>query len=455
MFIPYTPPSAKKDSSQRRAINAFVAANAGARRRGRTKDKVGESVYSLDERPVVISHQRQDDANEDADQDASKDANEDANEGANQAHVPARNERPALEWPISTGLHYPAPEKDYYPTLLVERQQLSIIVANQYPGTFVNQIYTSWTQRVMSDSCLFHATLFATSSFLDIMERREDNPVTHYHKYETIRLVQQAISNSDSAGLSEMDIVATTYLVYFAKLNGSLEEAKCHDAGLDAMIRFKGPSTLTPDTYTGYLLRLRLVWNSIFYQMDTIYTSPLAGPKPALGHHTDLLAIAVQKQLERSPTLRLPESIIQCLLAFHNRSIQAAGPCEWPEVAPLQDQPPVDPDVSNALECCSLAAKIWCRAVTKDHTYRKAQNLDDLEKLKMAALQVKPLFWLRRGPEVLRWILMTGAAAAGRKSDQALFITRCYLLTAIVTPGELNEFMVAVNHLLWLFNHPV
>jgi hypothetical protein len=93
---------------------------------------------------------------------------------------------------------------------------LFLLVAHHYPRTFAHNIYNIWTQTVLSDPCLFNATLYATSSFMDVMQGRQNNPVTLRHKGETIRLIKDAVSKIHTNGLREEIIAVTTYLVYFA-----------------------------------------------------------------------------------------------------------------------------------------------------------------------------------------------------------------------------------------------
>jgi hypothetical protein len=147
----------------------------------------------------------------------------------------------SIQWPVDNGFSYPIPKRPYYPALLfqskshlagkaadpdhVQKQFLTVFitgggtflpVADQYHGTFAHSIHTRWNQTVLSDACLFHATLFATSSFMDLLQGRRDNPVTLYHKQNVCRLVQDGILKSQVHGLSDGVITAAIYLVYFA-----------------------------------------------------------------------------------------------------------------------------------------------------------------------------------------------------------------------------------------------
>jgi hypothetical protein len=71
-------------------------------------------------------------------------------------------------------------------------------------------------QAAFSDACLFHATLYSTSAHMDIMQGVVDNPVTIYHKIESLRLIREAISSSDTQSIPNNVIAATLHLMYFA-----------------------------------------------------------------------------------------------------------------------------------------------------------------------------------------------------------------------------------------------
>lgn len=51
---------------------------------------------------------------------------------------------------------------------------------------------------------------------MDIMQGVVDNPVTIYHKIESLRLIREAISSSDTQSIPDNVIAATLHLMYFA-----------------------------------------------------------------------------------------------------------------------------------------------------------------------------------------------------------------------------------------------
>lgn len=73
----------------------------------------------------------------------------------------------------------------------------------------------------MSDPCLFHATLYSASAYMDITHGSPGNPVTMYHKTETLRLIREAIAMSGHRSLSTSVVAATLHLLYFSVSNAS------------------------------------------------------------------------------------------------------------------------------------------------------------------------------------------------------------------------------------------
>ncbi|KAL3496117.1 hypothetical protein BJX62DRAFT_134749 [Aspergillus germanicus] len=279
MFIHYTGPSSEKQAGVRGAINAAIAANASLKRRRRRHDAkredgnqgpgdAGDALGWLNDRPlIVLQPQRQDREGAAGAREKLITETDDENEGKTTTtpattHLQGVVDEEFYLWDgtiqrhLGDGVTYPTPKEPYYPALLFQRQNLFLLVAHQYPRTFAHKIYNTWTQMVLSDACLFHATLFATSSLIDFVQQKRNNPVTLRHKGETIRLINNAVAQAATHGLRDEVIAVTTYLVYFSKLLGNFQEAEQHDAGITAMLDFKGGAPPAPDTYTSYLLRL-------------------------------------------------------------------------------------------------------------------------------------------------------------------------------------------------------
>ena len=71
----------------------------------------------------------------------------------------------------------------------------------------------TWIRLSLTDPCLFHAVLFAASSHLDVIRREQDNPITHYHRRNTVQLLLSNISENGT--VRNTSIAATMYLWHY------------------------------------------------------------------------------------------------------------------------------------------------------------------------------------------------------------------------------------------------
>jgi hypothetical protein len=68
----------------------------------------------------------------------------------------------------------------------------------------------SWIQASFSNPCMFHAVLLAASSHLDVIRKELNNPITDYHRRNTVQLLVNNISSSEKIPYTSM--AATMYL---------------------------------------------------------------------------------------------------------------------------------------------------------------------------------------------------------------------------------------------------
>jgi hypothetical protein len=116
-----------------------------------------------------------------------------------------------------------------------------------------------------------------------------------------------------------------------------------------------------------------------------------------------------------------------------------------------------DYKASQVGKCCLLAGIIYLKALlnvgtTKDLSCNpETQNY--VRSLKDEITNCDESVWFRCAPEVFRWVLMTGAAAASSMSQRAWFVARMCPFCAVMTPQEVDEFLTGADHIVWLFNH--
>ncbi|KAH8690250.1 hypothetical protein BGW36DRAFT_466147 [Talaromyces proteolyticus] len=368
-----------------------------------------------------------------------------------------------LPRPPDYGAKYPIPKQWYFSTLLSYRDAVLRPLVQQYPNSIATMLQTTWMQAAWSDPCLFHATLYSTSAHMDITHDTPENPVTTYHKTETLRLIREAIANSDHSSLPTSVVAATLHLLYFAKLKGEFNEGTSHESGIEALLRYKGMGEPQPDNIIGYFLIIQQVWNALVLRVKTVFPVPRVGSNHRIGNYSSLLSNAAERQMERPPRLRLPESALELVREFAKYSTMSVidSTSTWSNfiASPAYQQcsTTADSKQSQVEKCCVLAGIIYLRALLNVGSSTDLNSDPETQKyvlsLKDEITNCDESFWYRCGPEVFRWVLMTGAAAGSSLSQRAWFIARMCPFCAVMVPQEVDDFLAGADHLVWLFNH--
>lgn len=182
----------------------------------------------------------------------------------------------------------------------------------------------------------------------------------------------------------------------------------------------------------------RHIWNALFIRQKTVYTHPHAGPAGYIGNYTSLLSIAVQKQLERPIQSRLPSPILSFICMIEKAFMTDPSRSEEIiKISQFTSLAPEDSTIGIAQKCCMLAANIHWKAIINTRApYRTGSNQEtqeDVLRLKNAVISSDEEFWFMQGPEVLRWILFIGAAAASSSSHRMWFIVRSFNFCAVIS----------------------
>lgn len=205
------------------------------------------------------------------------------------------------------------------------------------------------------------------------------------------------------------------------------------------------------------------VWNALVLRHKTIFSIPRAGPSHRIGDYSSLLSNAVERQMERPPRLRLPESalgLIRELAKYSTMSVvDSISALSDFLASPAYQQYPTakDNEPNQVTKCCLLAGIIYVRALFDVGTSMSLNNDTETQKyvlsLKDEIANCDESVWYRCGPEVFRWILMVGAAVGSSISQRAWFVARMCPFCAVMVPQEVDEFLMGADHIVWLFNH--
>lgn len=75
--------------------------------------------------------------------------------------------------------------------LILRIDSESIALQSQGDGSFtqLDTLQNIWMITALADECMFHATLYAASAYLDLLRGQSGNVITLYHQTETLRLL--------------------------------------------------------------------------------------------------------------------------------------------------------------------------------------------------------------------------------------------------------------------------
>lgn len=132
-------------------------------------------------------------------------------------------------------------------------------------GSPAYKLRTAWVAGYLRDPAMFHGVLYAASAHLDLINGDNDNPVTNFHRAESIRLVNATLSHLESQDDLPVTVLATTWVLshiavrfptspFFLlgsssfktnmqRLTGRVSEAHIHESGLAQMVRNRDQSS--------------------------------------------------------------------------------------------------------------------------------------------------------------------------------------------------------------------
>ncbi|EEQ34024.1 conserved hypothetical protein [Microsporum canis CBS 113480] len=132
---------------------------------------------------------------------------------------------------------YPIESQWYIPELLRFYSE-SIALQSQKNDSF-GRLRNIWMTTALADACMFHATLFAASAYLDLLRGESSNIITLYHQTETLRLLTSQLSASNME-VTDALIAVTMTLAQTEALSGNACVSSAHSAGLHKMVNIKG-----------------------------------------------------------------------------------------------------------------------------------------------------------------------------------------------------------------------
>ncbi|KAL4899307.1 hypothetical protein BDW74DRAFT_171593 [Aspergillus multicolor] len=357
---------------------------------------------------------------------------------------------------------YPVRAEWYMPRLLKHFSEgLGVSRLPVSPNSTAYHIQTSWVQGALSDPCLFHATLYAGSSYLDIQQGQKPSAITVHHRSEAIRLLNERLSDIDTA-LDDRTLIAVTPLAMFAGLNGDRAAGDTHREGLWKLVEMRGGlDKLGYNGLVAAVIQMNTIIYHIAFDIDPAVTHPTClGPPP----------IGVEKRILDPPTeasaipslpaiLTMFHDVLSCKLSWKQQQQQQQRHHHPQEQNHKNLQTYIDimpPTFLNDLifHCCHLAITAFY-IITQTHNAHStltSAHLDTLaSQLQSSLSQTDTYVWVREIPAILSWVCLTGAAASSDSRTRIwLYFRQASAVRVLNVRGQPSFVDELWAHFYWL-----
>ncbi|KAG5209865.1 Zn(2)-C6 fungal-type domain-containing protein [Trichophyton interdigitale] len=340
---------------------------------------------------------------------------------------------------------YPVESQWYMPELLRFYSE-SIALQSQGDGSFtqLDTLQNIWMITALADECMFHATLYAASAYLDLLRGQSGNVITLYHQTETLRLLNGQLA-APNLQVTDALIAVTMVLTQTEALSGNVCVSSAHRAGLHHLVKIKGgPENLGMDgllaelIYVGDAMDCLLFGTEQSFQWTTDPTPPPMAllsnviswetfahkTSPTIQSSANVLGLVQQSMLliDHLPSASMENgmtpSFIQKFIHLHDEFLSL---CRDNTVYTSSD--------SSAEfyinECCRQAALLHWRLVNDKCIISIEDPIPaDGKDLKVAMGKMDIPTWSKVAPRAFIWAGVTGAAASKDYAERAWFAAR-------------------------------
>ncbi|KAM5474107.1 hypothetical protein MferCBS49748_000524 [Microsporum ferrugineum] len=341
---------------------------------------------------------------------------------------------------------YPVESQWYMPELLRFYSE-SITLQSQKNDSFgqFGRLRNIWMTTALADACMFHATLFAASAYLDLLRGESSNVITLYHQTETLRLLTSQLSASNME-VTDALIAVTMTLAQTEALSGNECVSSAHSTGLHKMVNIKGGlENLGMDGLLAELIYVGDVMESFLSDTEQSFRYATAPTPPPMALISNIISWEVSTQ--SPPSFGQSSAYILGLVQQSMLLIDSfpGGPMEaelgvssfFQKFIYLQDEfTSLHGDNTISLysdsstetrinECCHQTALLHWNLVNDKFVFPVASSLPaDNQGLKIAMEKMDIQTWSKVAPNVFIWAGVTGVAASHDYAERAWFAAR-------------------------------
>ncbi|OAL69458.1 hypothetical protein A7D00_6577 [Trichophyton violaceum] len=340
---------------------------------------------------------------------------------------------------------YPIESRWYMPELLRFYSE-SIALQSQGDGSFtqLDTLRNIWITTSLTDECMFHATLYAASAYLDLLRGQSGNVITLYHQTETLRLLSSQLAASNIQ-VTDALIAVTMALSQTEALFGNVCASGAHRAGLHHLVKLKGGlEYLGMDGLLAELIYVGDAMDCLLYGTERSFqwaTNPKPPPMALLSNviswetsahktsptsqsSTNILGLVQQSILliDNLPSASVDNviatSFIQKFIHLHD---EFSSLCSDNTVNYSSDSS----TEFYIYECCRQVALLHWQLVNDKGILSTEDTIPaNARDLKVAMGKMDIPIWSKVAPRAFIWAGVTGAAASKGYAERAWFAAR-------------------------------
>ncbi|PYI02430.1 hypothetical protein BO78DRAFT_223261 [Aspergillus sclerotiicarbonarius CBS 121057] len=343
---------------------------------------------------------------------------------------------------------YPIQFQPYMPKLL---QFFCTSVAKPIdsaaPHSLAQHLGTEWMAKAMRDPCLFHATLFSASATIDMLTGIQSSTVTLYHQTRAIQILNERLTREDP-DLSYSTVGTVVPLIFYSMATFDKQSAISHQMGIIRMLLSATPAARSELGPLLGVIKLTMLFFSCVFDTLPVWSClypPTVRPKAILRAIITSAACkrgdALLTELETSAILDIYETVSQLDHLIEADVVTITGDIErFVSSNPRYSTPLIAPsdafnNYSRLRACCHLSASLFWHLL-RDRPLSSPGKIPSLEReldlLKTHLKKIDESFLIQKHPELLTWIVFTGAAACIDGNERGSFILqRAFALMAV------------------------
>ncbi|KAE8441420.1 hypothetical protein EG329_004976 [Mollisiaceae sp. DMI_Dod_QoI] len=332
----------------------------------------------------------------------------------------------------------------------------------------------TWFDCALRDEALFHAILYVTCTYADLITGAGENPEAIQHVGKSVSLVKERLDQIIQIGrrpefeFVEMTVRTVSCLAITEAIKGNRDGWKIHMAGLKQMVDLKGGLTNFGVTIQLKLHRADLL-GAVDYREETFLERDNSLPSIPSRHSLPERGEECTDMLTLLNTLPISDELHDALAYMHSLSIVVSRILESSRVSSGAQQVSWqkqsyalrymllsglgrcdDQDEERRFldETLRIGALLYVQATPQEFPFSAVGPAKLITRLKELVLMIQ--MWNEREGNLVMWLLFMGGISARKGEDKVWFVAQLEKLTARLRILEWDVLRGRLQTLWWV-----